>query len=206
MVQGKCLGSLNVAAPVATNNCGILLSLRYCRIARFGGGAERVEEESDFLLFDKAAHLLDCLRRTVAVVEADQVDLAAVDAAHVVDHLEIGGLGFADHPVGGGWSAIGHGLADLDFRIGDAGRVSARAEPALAANAAAALDCRNERRVNMEFSSFVFLFSRRMRPAAAVNSNGAPGEASPRGEPGGGPQRARHPRRHRRHDQDQQQP
>ena len=86
-------------------------------------GAERVEEESDFLVFDEAAHLLDCLRRAVAVVEADQIDRPAVDAAHFVDHLEIGHARLADDPVGGGWSAIGHRLPDLYFRIRDAGRI-----------------------------------------------------------------------------------
>jgi hypothetical protein len=37
IVQGKCWGSENIAAPLAMNNCGTLLSLRYCRIAAFVG-------------------------------------------------------------------------------------------------------------------------------------------------------------------------
>ena len=90
MVQGKCCGSENIAAPVATNNCGILLSFRYCRIATLRRRAEAVEHEGDLLLLDEAARLLDGLRRAVAVVEADQIDLAAVHAALLVDHLEIG--------------------------------------------------------------------------------------------------------------------
>jgi len=41
-------------------------------------------------LLDEAARLLDRLRRAVAVVDADEFDLAAVDAAVVVDHAEKG--------------------------------------------------------------------------------------------------------------------
>ena len=94
-----------------------------------GRGAERVEEERDLLLLDEAANLLDGLGRAVAVIEADEIDLAAVHAALLVDHLEIGGLGPADHAIGGGRAAIGHGLADLDLRIGDAGRVGCASRP-----------------------------------------------------------------------------
>ena len=57
-----------------------------------GRCAERAEQERDLLLLDEAAHLLDGLRRAIAVVEADEVDLAAVHPALLVDHLEIGGL------------------------------------------------------------------------------------------------------------------
>jgi hypothetical protein len=43
--------------------------------------AERVEDQQDFVAFDQLAGLLDGLRRRVAVVIGDEVDLAAVDAA-----------------------------------------------------------------------------------------------------------------------------
>ena len=77
----EMLGIGELLAPVATNSCGTLLSLRYCRIASVGRGAERVEQEGDLLLLDQPANLFDGLRRAVAVVEADELDLAAVDPA-----------------------------------------------------------------------------------------------------------------------------
>ena len=94
------LGSLNIAAPVATNNCGTLLSFRYCRIAALGGVPRVLNMQGDLLLLDQPARLLHRLRRAVPVVEADEIDLAAVDAALLVDHPEIGGLGLADQAVG----------------------------------------------------------------------------------------------------------
>ena len=88
-----------------------------------GWSAERVEEEGDLLLLDEAARLLDRLGRAIAVVDADERELAAVHPALFVDHLEIGGFGAANHAIGRERPAVGHRLADLDFRIGDAGRV-----------------------------------------------------------------------------------
>ena len=37
MVQGKFFGSPHLVAPVATNNCGTLLSFMYLWIAEFDG-------------------------------------------------------------------------------------------------------------------------------------------------------------------------
>ena len=127
-----------------------------------GWSAERVEQECDLFILDQSPHLLDRLRRTVAVVEADEIDLAAVDPALFVDHLEIGGLGAADDAIGRGRAAVGHGLPDLDLGVGDAGALSARAEPAVAAKAAAAaLDFRNVRRLII--ATFPFLRNARRR-------------------------------------------
>jgi hypothetical protein len=52
------------------------------------------------LLLDKLAHHFDSLRWAVAVVPADKVDLAAVDAALVIDHGEIGTLRPAENAQG----------------------------------------------------------------------------------------------------------
>src|SRR6202030_4266081 len=82
--------------------------------------------QQDLVLLDQLAHLLDGLRRAVAVVAADEGDLAAVDAAPFVDHGEIGGVHFADDPIGRSRAAIRHGIAELDFGIADAGPVLAR--------------------------------------------------------------------------------
>jgi hypothetical protein len=43
--------------------------------------AQRVEHQQHFFLLDQLARLLDRLGRVVAVVQRDEVDLAAVDAA-----------------------------------------------------------------------------------------------------------------------------
>jgi len=52
-------------------------------------------------LFDETAGLLDGLGRTVAVIKTDKIEHAAVHAAALVDHLEIGRLGPAKNAVGG---------------------------------------------------------------------------------------------------------
>ena len=90
-----------------------------------GRRAERVEQQQHLLLLDQLAHHLDGLRRAIAVVATDEVDLAAVDAALVVDHGEVGGLRLADGAVGRSRAAIGHGVADLDLGVADAGTVLA---------------------------------------------------------------------------------
>lgn len=88
-----------------------------------GRRAERVEHQEDLVALDQLADLLHRLRRRVAVVIGDPADLAAVDAALVVDHLEIGFLGLADDAVGGSRSRIGLDIADLDLGVGDSGVV-----------------------------------------------------------------------------------
>ncbi len=55
-----------------------------------GGGAERTEHHQHLVLLDQFAGLLDRLRRRIGVVERDEFDLAAVDAAFGIDLLEIG--------------------------------------------------------------------------------------------------------------------
>ena len=90
---------------------------------RVRGRAEELEGEQHFVALDQLAHLLDRLGRRVGVVILDQVDLAAVHAALIVDHLHIGGLGLADGGIGGGRSGERIGLADLDLGIGRAGVV-----------------------------------------------------------------------------------
>ena len=85
---------------------------------RVGGRAQRVEQAEHLVLLDELAHHLDRLGRAVAVVEGDEVDLAAVDAAGVVDALPVGFDALADHAVGGGRTAVGPAMAELDLGIG----------------------------------------------------------------------------------------
>jgi len=97
-----------------------ILALQIFRDRGVMGGADRGEDQRDLVAFDQPSRLLYRLRRRVAVVERDQIDLAAVDAAALVDHLEIADLALAERAEGRDRAAIGHGLADPDFGCSDA--------------------------------------------------------------------------------------
>ena len=84
-------------------------------------GAEAVEDQQHFVVFDQPARLFDCLRRRVAVVVADERDLAAVDAALGVDLVEIGRERLADRAIGRSRPAVRHDVADPDLGIARAG-------------------------------------------------------------------------------------
>ena len=123
MVHGKFFGSFHLVAPVATNSCGTFLVFMYFWIAEFGGVPSELKTNSTSSLSTSLRACSTVFGGLIGVVIADEVDLAAVDAAVVVDLLEIGGFGLADHAVGGGRSAVGHDVADLDFGVGGAGVV-----------------------------------------------------------------------------------
>jgi hypothetical protein len=89
-------------------------------------------------LFHKFAHLLERLGRHVAVVQADQVDLAAVDAAFGVDLGEIGVLRVPNLAIYGHWAAVGRGLAELYLCIANTGAIFFSTADAAATNAIAA--------------------------------------------------------------------
>ena len=86
-------------------------------------GAERREDQEHLVALDQPARLLHGLRRAVGVVICDEIDPAAVDAAIVVDHPEIGAHRLADRGIGRRRAAVRHDVANLDFRVGDAGIV-----------------------------------------------------------------------------------
>jgi len=69
----------------------------YCEW-RNSARAERVENEQHLVALHQLAGLLNRLRRAVTVVIADEIDLAAVDAADVIDLLEVGGFGLPITP------------------------------------------------------------------------------------------------------------
>ena len=83
-------------------------------------GAEGREDQEHFVAFNQSTRLLHGFRGTVGVIIADEADLAAVHAAIVVDHPEVGAHRLADDAVGRGRPAIRHDVADRDFGIGDA--------------------------------------------------------------------------------------
>jgi hypothetical protein len=124
MVHGKCFGSAHLLAPVATKELRHLALVEIFLNGGVGRRAERAEDEGDLLLLDQLARLLDGLGRAVAVVETDEADLAAVHAALLVQHLEIGELGQAVGAPGRGGAAIGHGLTDRDLAVGHAWRIA----------------------------------------------------------------------------------
>ena len=64
-----------------------------CGISR---RAELAENERDFIAFHQLADMLHRFRRAIGVVHRNIGDLAAVDAAAVVDGLNVGKNSFAD--------------------------------------------------------------------------------------------------------------
>src|SRR3984893_11249949 len=100
-----------------------LFAVHITRDRRVVGGPQAVEDKQHFVALDELPRLLDGLRRAVAVVVGDEIDLAAVDAALGVHLVEVSGDGLADGPVGGGRPAIGADVSDLDLRIARAGVV-----------------------------------------------------------------------------------
>ncbi len=85
--------------------------------------AHGADDGDDLVVLDELARLLDRLGRLVAVVERDQLDLAPVHPALLVDHVVIGGLHPALGAVGRQRPTIGIGLADHDLGVGDTGIV-----------------------------------------------------------------------------------
>ena len=117
---------LGIGEPRRAGRCEQLRHFLAVEIFLHGGvhrRADDLEGEQHLVALDQLADLLDRFRRRIGVVILDQVDLAAVHAALIVDHLEIGSLRLADGGVSRRRSAEGHGLADLDLGIGRAGVV-----------------------------------------------------------------------------------
>jgi hypothetical protein len=102
------------------NNCGTFLLCRYLAIAVLCAVPIEGKDQRDLVALHQAPRLLHRLRRRVAIVERNQVDLAAIDAAALVQHLEIADLALAERAERRYRTAVGHGLADLDFAGADA--------------------------------------------------------------------------------------
>ncbi len=88
-------------------------------------GAHGAEHEGDVVVLDQPARGLDRLRRRKAVVERDHVELAPVDAALLVDHVEIGSKYLAGDTERRRRAAIRHDIAEFDFGVGNAGLLGA---------------------------------------------------------------------------------
>ena len=120
---GKILGVIPLGGAGRDEQLRHFLRIHVFVDRRVWRGAERIENQQHLIALDQFARLLNRLWRAVAVVVADEIDLAAVDAASIVDLLEIRGFGLADHAVGRRGAAIRHDVADLDFGICGAGVV-----------------------------------------------------------------------------------
>jgi hypothetical protein len=62
-------------------------------------GAERAEQRQHFLLLDQPPRRFDRLGRAIGVVHREEPDLAPVDAALLVQHLEIGFTNPTEHTI-----------------------------------------------------------------------------------------------------------
>jgi hypothetical protein len=81
--------------------------------ARFARGDQR-----NFIALDQPSGLLHGFWRRVAVIERNQIDLAAVDAAALIEHPEIADLTLAERAERR-TGPLRHGLAYSEFGRGD---------------------------------------------------------------------------------------
>jgi hypothetical protein len=90
-----------------------------------GRGADRTEHRQHVVLFDKLAGLFDRLGGRVGVIQGQEIDLASVDAALIVEHLKVSRLGARDRAIGRRRPTVGRGVPELDggfSRAATAGR------------------------------------------------------------------------------------
>src|SRR5262249_15085233 len=126
---------LVIAPPVSAALDEKLRNFSLVEISRDGelrGRSKRTERKGDVVDFDQLARLHSGPPHQIAVVGADQVDLAAVDAALIVDHLHVALLGRTERRAPTARAGIGHRLADLDLAIGPPRRIYAAADTAIA--------------------------------------------------------------------------
>ena len=93
-------------------------------------GAERVDDREDLVLLDQPLGVRQRALRLVPVVVGDELDLAAVDAAVVVELLEEAVQRLGNRAVRRGRAAERIAAAELDGGVGDAGSGAAAAATA----------------------------------------------------------------------------
>ena len=89
---------MNLLEPETSAIVGTPFASRYFAVGVISRRAELAEYERDLVAVDELADVLHRLRRTVGIVHRDVVDLAAIDAAAVVDQLNVGKNALADEP------------------------------------------------------------------------------------------------------------
>ena len=82
-----------------------------------GGSAPDTHGQQNLVLFHELVRQRYRLAGVGAGIEADELDLAPVDAAVLVDHLKVSRLGAPGCAILRERAAIRHDVADLDFRI-----------------------------------------------------------------------------------------
>ena len=117
MVHLKFFGSFHFDAPVLSRQLRHALRVEIFVHGGLRRGAERAEQRQHFLLLDQPPRRLDAFRRAVGIVHGEELDLAAVDAALLVQHLEIGLADPAEHAIERAGAGMRHGLAELDLGI-----------------------------------------------------------------------------------------
>jgi hypothetical protein len=75
------------------------------------------EQGQHFLLLHQPPRRFHALRRAVGIVHSEEFYFAAVDAAVLVQHLEIGFADPAEHTIERPGAAMRHGLSQLDFGV-----------------------------------------------------------------------------------------
>jgi hypothetical protein len=90
---------------------------------RVGGRADGAEQEEDRVVLDQTAGRLDGFRGAVGVVERQNFNLTAVDAARFIHSIEISARGVSDRAGDRNRTAEWGGLAEPDFGGGGAGIV-----------------------------------------------------------------------------------
>ena len=81
---------------------------------------ERPEHQQHLVDLDQLPGLFERRRGVGTVIVRDEFDLAAIDAAIIVDPVEIGRLGFSNYPERGQWAGVGHDVSDTDLGIAHA--------------------------------------------------------------------------------------
>ncbi len=86
-----------------------------------GGRAEDAEHRQDIVALNQLPGQFNRLCRNQSIVARQELDLSPVDTPLAVDLVEIARLGNAGYAIGSGISAIGHRVADADFRLANPG-------------------------------------------------------------------------------------
>lgn len=96
-----------------------LLRVQILAHGKAGRRTERHEDHEDIVALDQPPRLLDRLRRAGAIVGDNELDLSAIDAALIVDHLEVGERALRDHAIGAAGAAERCGSSDDDLGVGN---------------------------------------------------------------------------------------
>jgi len=86
-------------------------------------GAERAEQCQHLLLLHKPPRRFNALRRAIGIVHGEEFDVAAIDAALFIQHLEIRLADPTKHAVQRTRAAVRHCLSHLDLSVARAGIV-----------------------------------------------------------------------------------